>query len=480
MRTPWHSPSSPAVANEGKKLHLFWRNESNVLVMASLSGSHWSDSTPVGGTSSVSGGLTTHVAPAAHYFNGDVNVFIVASTGQILYKRLSKPNWLFVDKVRLMDQSPIAVTVSHGKLFIFAQQGGVTYYKLRERERADRVTLLPVDQWLPVENGRARTSVAAVSFNDSVYLFYGANHASAFLPGLAAQLSPYVFMQSATWSTARIAILPLAKSDCSNGASTADFPGLIEFADSVYSPHMIRVILGHIHPHECNDLIWDLANQFIKPGDDKSGRNDKFFTTLDNIADREIFDNQILIFVTNESGGGGFSGYSIEYVYHPDQVINVCNAVGVGSTSPYRNGFAHEIGHLAGLPHTFAGVVPDGGNNRIAYTHAEVQTAFDKANYDLSIFDGDLVSFIPGFGVNDTPPDPLYEQNGVSDMKCSPVETPISLLDGRTVPPVQVDLVPPRLNLMSYYQISPKLVHRLSRDQVKVVYQGLRSKGVIE
>jgi len=470
--TSWQTISSPAVAAAGTKLHLFWRDASNKLFTAALSAGTWSHSAPVGG-------ILTNAAPTAQYFDGKVYLFAVATTGQLLYKRLSDANWHIVSGLKVTKSAPVALAVSNGKLFIFAQKSGIGYYRILDRTHS-RDDFLPVDEWVPVEPGRARSSLAAVGFQDTVYLFYGRSHSSAFLPGMPSKSAPYVFVQSATWSTVQIAIVPLAKNDCSHAADSSDFPELVRFADSVYNPLMIRMILKQIYSNECNDLVWNLNNQFVIPGDSDSGTNPDFFKELDDIAKRPEYSGQVVIFITNMSGGGGFSGFSSNYIYHPDGVIDVCNSGGVGSFSPYRNGFAHEIGHYSGLPHTFRDVVKEKDHYRVARNIAEVQVALEAASYDILTFDQDRMPWIDDFGVYDTPPDPLYEANGVSDMKCAVLDSPMTLFDKRTVPPTPIVLVPPRTNLMSYYQTSPTIINKLTRDQGRVVYQGLRRKGIIK
>lgn len=202
---------------------------------------------------------------------------------------------------------------------------------------------------------------------------------------------------------------------------------------------------------------------------------------MENTAKQPEYAGQIVIFITNKSGGGGFSGFGSNYIYHPDHVIDVCNSNGTSSFSYFHNGFPHEIGHYAGLPHTFRDVVKvDKDHYRIAYTLQEVQAALEAASYDISTFDQDTGTWITDFSVNDTPPDPLYQQNGVSDMKCTAINSPVTFSDKRTSPPTPIILVPPRNNLMSYYQVSSTIINKLTRDQGRVVYQGLRQKGIIK
>jgi hypothetical protein len=459
--------SSPAVAAEGTKLHLFWREASNNLFTATLSGGNWSQHSTIAG-------LLTNAPPAAQYFDGNVYLFAVTTSGDMRYKKLADATWSTIGELNATNTSPMALAVSNGKLFIFAQSVGVGYYRILDRTH-QRDDFLPVDMWLPVESGRARTSLTAVGYQTTVYLFYGRNHSSSFLGGVSSTTAPHVFVQHATWSEVPIAIVPLAKGDCSQAANTNEFPELVRFADSVYNPLMIRISLKKIYPNNCDDLIWDPKNEHTVPGDTQcyeppSGRNrcywDKFVTT----AKKPEFIDQIVVFVSNQSGGGGFSWFYSNYIYHPDHAIAVCNSGGTSSFSYYHNGFPHEIGHYAGLPHT---------HQNVAETLAEVQSALEAANYNTSTLDQDRIPLIDDFAVNDTAPDPLYQKDGVSDMKCAAVNSPVTLLDRRETSPKPIVLIPPRNNVMSYYQVSPMIINKLTSDQGKVVYQGLRRKGII-
>ena len=471
--TSWQTFSAPAVAADDTKLHLFWRDASNKLVTSTFSGGNWSQNSTIAN-------LLTNVAPAAQFFDGNVYLFAVATDGEIRYKRLTDTNWSTITGLKTTEISPVALAVSNGKLFIFAQSSGIGYYRILDRTH-QRDDFLPVDEWVTVESGKARTSLAAVGFLNTVYLFYGRNHSHAFLGGLTSTTAPYVFAQSATWSEASIAIVPLAKSDCSQAASTSDFHDLVRFADSVYNPLMIHMSLNKIYPTICDDLIWDIGNQFNSPNDPASGSNHSFWDKLASTSEKVEYANQIVIFITNKSGGGGFSGFGPNYVYHPDHVIGVCNSGGLSSFSDYRNSFPHEIGHYAGLPHTFGDVVKENNGQRVAQTLGEVQSALEAANYDTSTLDQDKIGpWINDFAINDTPPDPFYEKNGVSDMKCTAANTPVMLLDKRTAPPTPIILIPPRTNVMSYYQVSSTIINKLTRDQGRVIYQGFRRKGIID
>lgn len=457
--TLWKTVSSPAVAVANNKMHLIWRDAYNNLRTSTFTDGNW-------GHDSIITGLKTYTAPAAQYFDGNIYLFVITTTGNINYKKLVDTDWNRIDGLKSKAISSVALAVSNGKLFIFAQSSGDSYYQILDRTH-QHDNFLPVDEWISVESGRARTSLAAIGFQNTVYLFYGRNHSTPFLGGLPLTTAPYVFVQSSTWSDVQIAIIPIAKKDGSQCASTSDFPGLVRFADSVYNPLMIRMSLKKIYEPICDDSIW---------------KQDKGFgDKLTVIANEAKYKGQIVVFVTNNSGGGAFSGFSINYVHHPDHVINICNSGGVNSFSPFRNSFAHEIGHYAGLLHTFRDVVMKGdGTYRVAETLAEVQAALVEANYNISTLDNDkLASWIDDFFVYDTPPDPLYEKNNVSDMKCTAVDSPVTLLDNRKTPPEKIELIPPRTNLMSYYQVSPTIINKLTKDQGVIVYQGLRRKGVI-
>ena len=85
------------------------------------------------------------------------------------------------------------------------------------------------------------------------------------------------------------------------------------------------------------------------------------------------------------------------------------------------NMFAHELGHLLGLPHT---------HSRVSKSRDEAVAYLKEHNNDPQVFDGD--------GFTDTPPDPYIEP----EMTCK-TDTTIALN--------QIDFILPRSNLMSYY-----------------------------
>ncbi len=126
--------------------------------------------------------------------------------------------------------------------------------------------------------------------------------------------------------------------------------------------------------------------------------------------------------------GGAFSWFDYNFVAAVGRVSTVCGHVNSGI-------LAHEIGHYAGLAHTFA---------RVFASVKEAEDHFTMNNADPNVFDGD--------GLGDTPPDPFVS---TPEVQCQPTQS-LSL--------AQVDFPLPRGNVMSYYDapmgLTPNQIER--------------------
>jgi hypothetical protein len=298
--------------------------------------------------------------------------------------------------------------------------------------------------------GTSGSSVAAGTLGRKVALFFDGTSG---LPGV---LPLFVWTyglsyQIAEWTTIPLAVVQTADDNCSNQADLTNVPRWIQYANLVYAP-----------------LLIEYNRSLDRTICDKGLQGDSFDNNVATThASEPQFQGRVVVYFRARASGGAFSGASLNFVAMPE-TLSVCDARGVRSFNFFNNDLAHEVGHYFGLPHPFHDFPHFSG--KVAMSKAQVQQMLEDSGFDVTeAFDRDLAEA----GVGDTPPDPLYESGGVSDEKCTAKDTPVTLSGAHGE---AITLIPPRTNVMSYYQISGTIVNSLTPGQRSVIYRYVRSK----
>lgn len=468
-----NSSVAPAAAADGNTLYIVMLTESGELLYRKLVGSNWSKPTKLSGKYS-------SVAPAVAIYDGELFVSIRALDGKVYLRTIAKPYWSGLGSHRT-SESP-ALAVSGNRLFLLSRaEDGSVWFRILDRSHG-RNDLVPTNRWMPVGRGYAESPLSVSALDDSIFVFYRKNRV---LPGpLGLRSTPAIFYKMASWTEAPLAIIQGADPGCVNKANLANVGTWIEYANSVYAPLMVRFNWA-LTVQKCG-YEWQATDGF-KDTWDKAKDNE---STL--AADPEM-SNMVWVAVRARAAGGAFAGYGSRIIAMPEGML-VCGDQGLsGPKNFYQNDLAHELGHYFGLQHTFKGPPKTKGDlqQMLEDVGFDPVRAFDydaKGSMYYDAQSGETVS------VFDTPPDPHHELFGVSVDKCKDANAPVffsgasnekacsmasqcigaeTCMDGKCV----IKLVPPRLNAMSYYQVSDTVINRFSPGQAAVIYKALRARG---
>jgi hypothetical protein len=479
----WTTPSksmgtssvAPAATAGQNALFLVMTGNGGKIQYRTLTGSKWSASNTLSSK-------TSKVSPAVAAFNSKIFVVVTAPNGSVSYMPIGSKSWNDVGTVGKADQ--LALAVSNNRLFIFGREAdGSVWFRILDQTHG-RDDFVPVDEWMPAGDGYAESPLSAGTLGDSIFLFYRKNQV---IPGPGfLRSAPAVFYKTASWTDVPIAVVQGADPDCTNKANLANVSTWVSYASSAYAPLMVR-FNWKTTVTKCG-YQWQATDPQGKETWDKGGTpNENVLATDPGLS------GKVWVAVRARASGGAFSGYSGRIVAMPED-MSVCTSKGQTDFNFYNNQLAHELGHYFGLNHTFndpIGVSKSSLQATLASKGFDPVAAFDKDAAWNMYFDAQSSEFVK---IYDTPPDPNHEINGVSEDKCTNTYAPVlftgpsnnksctsdtqcigaeTCISGKC----EISLIPPRLNTMSYYQVSGTVINKFSPGQAAVIYQALRARG---